>query len=610
MSVGLLDFFILEASDYVERLDALVADAGDGGPDAAELVKLARGLRGSATMAKVNGIAEVAAAVERAGRELQAGRTPWTPALAGALVGAVDDLKILLHGVRSWGAEETARAQARAGAIAATVSTAPEPGATPTYASSGAGFVAARAAEIAGALDALVAAPGDSAAAAELLRQVRALRGVAAVKDVPTVAEVVAAVERAAQPLELGEAHVTPERRSLFTAAAALLRRAGDDAAGGAGGDEAQRFAAAVAALDAEPPADAHRVVPIAELAPDGDESVVVRGPNPPTTPARRFGLEVVSQAEHLRRLRADAAAASDPIGRERVAQELRRSLRALHDSAVSFGEHAVARVASELGAAVAALASDALDAVERLAAVLASPTDSPDERARHVGALRPAAPPAPGTATTAPTPPSSSTAAVAPRATPTPAATPTPPVTPPVQPPATSEPTVSAPTGGSGAAPSGGWPLRGVSQTPTGRELHALLEDSIAGISRLDDQPLDGSARSAAPAASAGGGGGATPPRAAAPVAAPAPAITAAAAITPPAAEPPTGAAAPAPETSDDRPGDEQVVPIETLLYRGPSALRRARELRDELRTASAGRRLPDALAELFELLDLAAAE
>jgi hypothetical protein len=68
-------------------------------------------------MAKVSGIAEVAAAVERAGRELQAGRTPWTPALAGALVGAVDDLKILLHGVRSWGAEETARAQARAGAV-------------------------------------------------------------------------------------------------------------------------------------------------------------------------------------------------------------------------------------------------------------------------------------------------------------------------------------------------------------------------------------------------------------------------------------------------------------------------------------------------------------
>ena len=593
MSVGLLDFFILEASDYVERLDALVADAGDGGPDAAEVVKLARGLRGSAMMAKVSGIAEVAAAVERAGRELQAGRTPWTPALAGALVGAVDDLKILLHGVRSWGAEETARAQARVGAIAATVSTAPEPGATPTYASSGAGFVAARAAEIAGALDALVAAPGDSAAAAELLRQVRALRGVAAVKDVPTVAEVAAAVERAAQPLELGEAHVTPERRSLFTAAAALLRRTGDDAAGSGGsasGDAAQRFAAAVAALDAGPPADAHRVVPIAELAPDGDESIVERGPNPPTTPARRFGLEVVTQAEHLRRLRADAAAASDPIGRERVAQELRRSLRALHDSAVSFGEHAVARVASELGAAVAALASDVLDAVERLAAVLASPTDSPDERARHVGALRPAAASVQGT----------HPAGAAPLSPPTPTATPTPPVAPaPVQPPATSEPTVTAPTGGSGAAPSGGWPLRAVSHTPTGRELHALLEDSIAGISRLDDQPLDGSARSA------------VPPRAAAPAAAPPPASTAApaAAITP-ATERPTTAAAPAAEASDDRPADEQVVPIQTLLYRGPSALRRARELRDELRTASAGRRLPDALAELFELLDLAAAE
>ena len=52
-----------------------------------------------------------------------------------------------------------------------------------------------------------------------------------------------------------------------------------------------------------------------------------------------------------------------------------------------------------------------------------------------------------------------------------------------------------------------------------------------------------------------------------------------------------------------------ERVVPIETLLYRGDAALRRAREIRDEIR---AGTGTPDAetLDELFALLDLVQAK
>jgi hypothetical protein len=46
--------------------------------------------------------------------------------------------------------------------------------------------------------------------------------------------------------------------------------------------------------------------------------------------------------------------------------------------------------------------------------------------------------------------------------------------------------------------------------------------------------------------------------------------------------------------------------VPIDRLLYRGRSALQRAREIRDELRGAS-GPVDAAALGELFDLLDLA---
>src|SRR5688572_9402636 len=108
-SAGLLDFFILEASDYIEQLDGLVARAGASGPDADALMRNARSLRGSATMAKLTGIAEVAAAIERLGRSLRERSLSWDPALGGAVTAAIDDLKILLRGVRTWGAGEDRR---------------------------------------------------------------------------------------------------------------------------------------------------------------------------------------------------------------------------------------------------------------------------------------------------------------------------------------------------------------------------------------------------------------------------------------------------------------------------------------------------------------------
>ena len=51
--------------------------------------------------------------------------------------------------------------------------------------------------------------------------------------------------------------------------------------------------------------------------------------------------------------------------------------------------------------------------------------------------------------------------------------------------------------------------------------------------------------------------------------------------------------------------------VSIETLLYRGRAALDRAREVRDVMRAAPDGAAAdPELLAELFDLLDLAAAD
>src|SRR2546422_4680507 len=68
--LGMSDFFALEAGEYLERLDGLLAKSDH--PNADELVRLARALRGSALMANQQPIARAAAGVEslaRAGRE-------------------------------------------------------------------------------------------------------------------------------------------------------------------------------------------------------------------------------------------------------------------------------------------------------------------------------------------------------------------------------------------------------------------------------------------------------------------------------------------------------------------------------------------------------------
>src|SRR5262245_3171971 len=111
-SSRLLDFFVLEATDYIDRLDGLLSAAPDEQPDAASLTAQARLLRGSATMARQSPIADLASALERMGRAVRDNIIVWSPELRAALVAAVDDLKILIRGVRSWGAGDDRRTEA------------------------------------------------------------------------------------------------------------------------------------------------------------------------------------------------------------------------------------------------------------------------------------------------------------------------------------------------------------------------------------------------------------------------------------------------------------------------------------------------------------------
>jgi chemotaxis protein histidine kinase CheA len=107
----LLDFFSLEASEYLTRLESLASKQSMETSDATQFTAAARSLRGSATMAKAGGIVQVAMTVERIGSSVVHGGTSWEPELQRALVGAIEDLKLLVRSVRTWGGDQDARVE-------------------------------------------------------------------------------------------------------------------------------------------------------------------------------------------------------------------------------------------------------------------------------------------------------------------------------------------------------------------------------------------------------------------------------------------------------------------------------------------------------------------
>ena len=519
--VGFLDFFILEASDYVDQLDGLLDAGGVGGPDPEALQRVARGLRGSATMAKLLPFAEVAAGVERVARALREGALTWEPGLSAVIVAAVDECKLLLRNVRTWSETDDARAGARVkelGEFAAVRQ--PTPRASPSVPGQ-ASYLATEAANVGAGLELLATRPGDRDAAANVLRRVRALRGIASVKDHPALADVLEAAEQAAHPLEGGAASLDAPRIALLGAAATVLRGvAASIRAGGsdAPAEDVARFAAALDALQSED-SSAERVVPIAELYyDDGGETIVQAAANPPTTPAARFRLEAVGQGEHLRRVISDAREARDDLARERVRREFQRALRGLQQTAASFGEDDIAAFVTANSDAIGRMDPAALDALEQVATVLSQPAATTQSFSDRLAAMR------------------------APRA--------------PVMTPAISSLSLLTPPGSleERVAPA----VAEIAATV----LATAVSQTTAAASRLGEL-LDSGIRS-------------------------------------------LGALAITPLSSAPAIPEQPPVPIDVLLYRGRAAVERCVEIRDDVRKAG-GPPDADALAELFDLLDLA---
>jgi hypothetical protein len=373
-----LEFFILEAGDYVEQLDGLLLAAGPAGPDADAIQRAARALRGTATMAKLPAFADLSGAVERVGRALREGSIRWDASLSASMVSAIAESKKLLHAARSWSAAEDRRAQARTAELARFVPARPSiPAAGEGSAAAPASYFATEAANIAAGLEFLTSRGGDAETAANVLRRVRALRGVAGVKEVVPLAEALEAIEDAGRAQSGGGAFSAQAGRVLETAAAYLratsttLRSGGDV---NAPSPARQAFEQACESWSSTA-AERERVVPIAELFyGDGGVGLVDASPHPPTTAAERFRLELVSLGEHLRQVVTAARAIPDPASAGRVRRELRRVLHAIEAAAVSFDEHDVAEFVRSQVPATEKADALGLDSLDDLASLLAKP--------------------------------------------------------------------------------------------------------------------------------------------------------------------------------------------------------------------------------------------
>src|SRR5678815_84693 len=103
-SPELLRFFHAEAQEYLDAVEELAS--GSGSFEAGSFVAASRALRGSATMARVPRIAEIALAMERIANGVRDGEIEWTPELRNDLLDAIADLRHFVASSARWSSSD------------------------------------------------------------------------------------------------------------------------------------------------------------------------------------------------------------------------------------------------------------------------------------------------------------------------------------------------------------------------------------------------------------------------------------------------------------------------------------------------------------------------
>ncbi len=411
--LGSADFFALEAGECLDRLETVITD-GDG-PDASEMLRAARALRGSALMANQTPIARVAAGFEALARAVRDRGREFDAPTRELAAQAVDEARQLVRRVKEWNEGDAQRASRTATNLEALAGGAlSDPRARLAGSSQGAdagvrAFVAREGALIASALDraarALEATPEAREPLYAVLRRMQSLRGLAELGDLSPLPEVLDGIEFAVGDLTRLFAPPDGVPSLLDAAASALTRIARDVADSGTPArdpEETRQFTALLLrAFSSE-----RDVVPIEELLAGGIETIQRSSAQPQFAPPGPLGaVELVSHGEHFVQLADRLQSTDGTTTRDLRLYSLLPSLRAaavrgpdaLTPALVRFSEAArdaiadgTARTHAEAFSTLLRTAGEALRAVadEGLSASLAARLD---EVAGAVESLAPA---------------------------------------------------------------------------------------------------------------------------------------------------------------------------------------------------------------------------
>ncbi len=308
LPAGRLQFFVLEATDYLDRL-AVIADRASP-PEGDDLVRLTRALRGAALMAGLESFAQAAGALEHTAKAHRDQPAGWTVERGALVAAAIRELRRLTARAAEWTDADDLAARDLARHVATSVGGAPAPIREPAPTEddhlkpSVREFIGREGAVIAGTLEhaAQSLELGQPGQAADLvLAKLQPLRGLASLPRLSPLPEFLDAIELTIRQVQ--DASAPPGGPLALRRAAAAVSRLAREIAdrGEANADTPEIAIGAVSLLESF--GSEFDVVAIESLFRTGDLApIVVRGdahftdtaPPDPT-------LELVSLADRLR---------------------------------------------------------------------------------------------------------------------------------------------------------------------------------------------------------------------------------------------------------------------------------------------------------------------
>src|SRR5688500_15393345 len=220
-SPELLRFFHAEAEEYLDTVEDLASRSGSF--EAGAFVAASRALRGSATMARVPRIAEIALIMERLANGVRDGEVKWTSELRYALLDTITDVREFVARIDNWSSTDDRKALDRLGTLRAHLPAGQQTPRTPQTSGTTPIFIALQAAAIAGDLETYANDQSNHGLVNDVVNRLRSLRGIAGVADYPPLGEAADAVERTLRELA-PDSVLRDTDTALLRAAAPLLR--------------------------------------------------------------------------------------------------------------------------------------------------------------------------------------------------------------------------------------------------------------------------------------------------------------------------------------------------------------------------------------------------